>query len=271
MTTLSRLQIHTLGRVKITLNEQNLTTQFPQKVKALLIYAARINRAVSRELLADLLWPETTAESASRSLRVALVPLRKLLDAHLEVTRDHFRVLNAELDAERFESSLRTPIERAAELKNIVDVYAGDFLTDFSVADSARFEDWVQSERTTLRNVFIEAGGQLLEQYTDDHQFAAGIALESRLLTADPLHEKTYRRLMLFYTANGDRTLALRLFDKCQNLLWDELGVEPEDETIALYEQIAANSLGAVEGGTSGTSSSVASAHSAVGFISTLR
>lgn len=266
----SHLQVHTLGRVKIALNGQDLTAQLPHKVKALMIYGARIGRPVSREGLADLMWPEATAESAGRSLRVALVPLRKLLDGHLDVTRDHFHVLNVELDADRFERGVRTAADSATALKQVVDLYTGDFLADFSVADSARFEDWLQSERTALRNIFVEAAGQLLDQYTVDHQFAAGIGLEARLLAADPLHEKTYRRLMHFYVANGDRTLALRLFDKLQNLLWDELGVEPEDETIHLYEQIAANLSAAAEGVMTGQSASAASLSSTVAPVHTV-
>ena len=37
----------------------------------------------------------------------------------------------------------------------------------------------------------------------------------------------------------GQRNEALAQFDRCYEILEQELGVEPSDETIALYEQIA--------------------------------
>ncbi|MCA9923404.1 MAG: hypothetical protein KC421_13580, partial [Anaerolineales bacterium] len=49
-----------------------------------------------------------------------------------------------------------------------------------------------------------------------------------------------HRSIMQAYYHLGDQNAALAQFEKCKRLLWDELGVEPEDETIALWEKIKA-------------------------------
>ena len=45
---------------------------------------------------------------------------------------------------------------------------------------------------------------------------------------------------------SGQRTAALAQFTRCRAILADELGVDPDAETLALYEAIRIGKLGAV-------------------------
>ena len=59
----------------------------------------------------------------------------------------------------------------------------------------------------------------------------------------DPLHEPAQRALMTLYAQAGQHAAALRQYETCVQLLADELGVEPEEETAVLYQTIQARQL----------------------------
>jgi DNA-binding SARP family transcriptional activator len=59
-----------------------------------------------------------------------------------------------------------------------------------------------------------------------------------RLLALEPWREEMHRQLMKLLVRSGDRSAALRQFERCRQLLAEELDVEPSPDTIALYEQI---------------------------------
>ena len=55
------------------------------------------------------------------------------------------------------------------------------------------------------------------------------------ILRYDRASERTYRRLMLMQYKAGDRTGALRQYERCVAALNEELGVKPERRTRELY------------------------------------
>ena len=73
--------------------------------------------------------------------------------------------------------------------------------------------------------------------------YAKGIAAATRLLNIDPLREETHRQMMDLLWRSGQRGKALEQFDTCQHLLRDELGIEPNPETVALAERIRAGEV----------------------------
>ena len=52
---------------------------------------------------------------------------------------------------------------------------------------------------------------------------------------------------MRVLTLDGQRSAALHQYATCRDLLRDELGVEPAEETLALYEIIRGRDLGSRE------------------------
>jgi DNA-binding SARP family transcriptional activator len=111
-------------------------------------------------------------------------------------------------------------------------LYRGDFLEQESVGD------WHLEIRERLRRLCIDAHlaqGDLLmraERFTD------AAAVYRSLLVHDPLHEQGCRRLMECYARTGQRTEALRHYERFALLLRDELDAEPDAETTTLYERL---------------------------------
>src|ERR671932_409983 len=64
-----------------------------------------------------------------------------------------------------------------------------------------------------------------------------------RLLELDPLDEDAHRALMRVLAGSGARTAALQQYARCCRVLREELGVEPDEETVALYHAIRDGTL----------------------------
>jgi ABC-type glutathione transport system ATPase component len=59
-----------------------------------------------------------------------------------------------------------------------------------------------------------------------------------QLLQLEPWDESAHRKMMALLACQGQRSTAMSQYDRCCKLLRDELGVEPEEDTLRLYEQI---------------------------------
>jgi len=79
----------------------------------------------------------------------------------------------------------------------------------------------------------------LMRFYQQQRVYDKGLLYGQKILELDPLREEVQRDMMRLYVANGQRPLAIRQYQMCCNLLAEELGITPMEETQALYAQIA--------------------------------
>ena len=94
------------------------------------------------------------------------------------------------------------------------------------------------TERERLRELALEALARLLAHQRTSGATARALQTALRLLALDPLQESVHRTLMRLYGQFGRRDAALRQYQECVEVLQRELGVEPEPETKALYQEI---------------------------------
>jgi hypothetical protein len=80
--------------------------------------------------------------------------------------------------------------------------------------------------------------------YCEAHRkYEAGLVCGVVSLRYDLARERTHWRMMRLHYLAGDRTAALRQFERCVAALDEELGVRPAKRTVALYEQIRSDQL----------------------------
>ena len=239
---MDRLVLFFLGEFQARLESGPSVVVPTRKVQALLAYlACSPIEGHSRDKLATLLWGDTEQRCARHSLRQALLVLRKTLDPLLPsilpcnaggISLDRSRLI---VDALEFERLVQEGTPQALERAGVL--YRGDFLAGIGAGDQT-FEDWLRDERDRLNELAFEVYGKLLA-----HQWKAGLiakAVQSagRLLTIDPFEEETYRMLMRLHMTKGRRKAALRAYEKCAQMLRQELGAEPQAETKALLAEI---------------------------------
>jgi hypothetical protein len=90
--------------------------------------------------------------------------------------------------------------------------------------------------------MYLSARDKLMAYCEAHHRFEHGQAHGEAILRHDRARERTHRQMMRLQAQAGDRIAALRQFDRCVAALDEELGVQPSRRTVALYQQIRAES-----------------------------
>src|SRR5262249_45829716 len=107
-------------------------------------------------------------------------------------------------------------------------------------------EEWALIQREQLHQQALEALGMLAAHHDQQGDYAALARDARRQIELEPWREQAHRQLMWALAAIGDRAAALAAYERCRQVLEAELGVEPEEETRALYERISAGELSPV-------------------------
>ncbi len=246
---MTELKLALLGKLDIRLDGEPVTGLTSAKAQALLCYLAVTGRPHFRPTLAGLLWSDMPEANARTNLRRELSSLRRTVRAHLIITRQEV-AFNRDapywLDVEVFESSAGHAPQSARHLEGIerlreaVELYRGDFLEGFYVRDAPAFEEWVLVQQTRLRELALQALHKLSVHYAQQGEAGLenGIKYTSRLLALEPSREEAHRQLMLLLAQSGQRGAALAQYEACQQVLSEDLGVEPGPETRELHERI---------------------------------
>lgn len=227
------------------------------KALALLAYLAVTRRPHSRDALAGLLWGEMPDEYARANLRKILSVLREAVGSHLTISRQMVAFRQESeywLDTEVFESKLLSlPSSALAPaglsekeirlLDEAVKLYRGDFLEGFYVRDAPAFEEWVLPERERLRQMVLQALYKLAAHCTVRGEYAKGIDYTSRLLALEPWHEEVHQQMMLLLALSGQRSAAAEQFERCRRILAEEMGAQPNADTVSLYQKIKAGEV----------------------------
>ncbi|RME42181.1 MAG: hypothetical protein D6796_14785 [Caldilineae bacterium] len=238
MEIIPRLELNTLGGLQI-LREGTLLTGFEsRKARAMLIYLALEPRPHPRAALAGLLWSDFPEPRARGNLRRVLCNLRHLLAPHLIITPQTIAFdtqSNYWFDVEEF---MRLPPPQA------VSLYQGDFMAGFSVSDAPLFEEWMLGWQERLRLEMLNMLHKLVSQHRSRGEYEIAIAYAHRLLVLDPWREEIHRDLMGMLALTGQRSAALAQYEKCRQLLEQELGLTPLEETTALYRRLVNGEIG---------------------------
>lgn len=175
-----------------------------------------------RARLAALLWPDSPADAARNALRQRLFQLRRQVGIEL-VTGSV-----------------------ALALADGVTHDLGDgtgVLEDAPVDLGPEVNGWLAHVRAQrlerLRGTLVVQADAAEQARRWDEALDAA----QRLLEADPLREDAHRRLMRLHYLSGDRAAALRAFDRCEQLLKDEVGTRPDAQTLQLLAQIESAAL----------------------------
>lgn len=196
---------------------------------ALLIINA--GTAVSRTLLAESLWPDTSADVGATNLRQALAILRRTL----EPVAPHIQSPNKttlRLDPNGLSCDLWAFDDAIArgDWEAAVRTYTGPLL-----ADSA--EDWLLLERQKREKACLASLHHLAEEATQPES-ARSLAEQAVFLA--PLDEPTQRLLYTTLARVGNLAAARAAFHRFRTRLWQEQQQAPSPETLAHIARLSA-------------------------------
>lgn len=243
------LTINLLGPPEIYLDTPPNLHFRTRKAQALLIYLAVTGRRWSRDALATLFWPETDDTTARKNLRDILPSLRRQLDEYLHFDEESIGLDTSgpyKCDVAYFCAVLERPLPtvKTDRLAAILALYRGEFLEDYATSKiAADFELWALRERERLHQLALMGFTTLCRRQQESGAYEAALSTNRQLLKLAPWEEATHRQQMLLLAHSGQRAAALAHFDACCQILAEELDVEPDEETVALYTQIQAGAF----------------------------
>lgn len=248
---MSAIKFFLFGKFRIEADAKVIPRIEPRKAEELLGYLLLYrDQPQSREHLADVLWGEIGPEQSKSYLRKALWQLQSMLESYcgqgmLLLDGEWLQVnplFDFWLDIEILEKAFmhtrgvrgrNLEEEQAKSIRNAVEVYRGDLLEGW-------YQDWFLYERERLQYLYLAMLDKLMDHCEAHEDYEDGLIFGEKILHYDRSRERTHRRLMRLYYLTGDRTAALRQYQKCVATLKEELDVEPADHTRLLYERIRA-------------------------------
>lgn len=249
---MNTLRISLFGAVRIAHGDGSSPVVANRTTQAILAYLVlQRNRHHWREELAGVFWPEYEECRARKCLNTALWRLRRVLEPD-GVARGTYLMTDSlgevafncdsdhQLDIAEFEDVtglvLSRPVEAMNEcaadsLERGMRLYSGQLLEAF-------YDDWILGERDRLQCLFLRSLAYLMRYYCRIGDIDRSISCGTRILRLDPLCEEVHREMIRILIGSGQRAKAVQQYRICCEVLANELGVSPSEETRALYAKL---------------------------------
>jgi DNA-binding SARP family transcriptional activator len=240
------MKIAVFGEATVSLGGQ-LVPRVPANFLRIIVYLLleSPNHSVSRGKLSQVLWSETDQSHASMNLRQSLARIRKFQEqyglsliqgdatyVYLNLSQVRAELLRIDL-LEYMELMQKGDIE---SLLPMIELYAGDLLAQ-NEPQASDFDEWLDVKRVKIRDDLTAMLLLMIDQ-------PAGVSVDEKrqcarkLIEIDPYQEVGYRALMQTASQLGLIAKVERTFRECTKKLRDDLDVEPEEQTIKLYQQL---------------------------------
>ena len=251
---MSSLQIYLLGSPRITLDDKPVHINTARAIP-LIAYLAITGKSQPREVLANLLWPESTQKQALAALRTTLWRMKLArLDEWITLKRNEVGLnyqKNISIDVVNFKNQLElcrthghppsqicrycTPL-----LTESVELYKGEFLAGYDISKAPTFDDWRMVQSVSLQILHFSALERLVKCHRTFGDFNLAIHYARNWINYDYLNEDAHYQLLQLYSITGQRTAGITLYKHYKEILSRELDIEPSDEIISIYKQILA-------------------------------
>lgn len=232
------IELRLYGQVEVR-DESGVIDLTSAKLAGLLaVLAVAGDKPVTREALTDLLWGSHSEEQARQNFRQALSRLRKLLGSDALMSDDHVVRLDLRhivTDIARF-AALKDK-ETPAELLAATELVREEFLEGLMIREPG-FSDWLAAERGRLGGQLRKIHLRLAKIAIELNDADSALSYADAIMRHDPLDEEGHRLKLRALSALGLKPEAMKVHQAFAGLLKTELGIAPEDETIALVDSL---------------------------------
>lgn len=210
--------------------------------------------ALTREEIADHLWPRERPRSWDGALSALLSKLRPVLN-HIQPTGSaviktafgaHQLRLPADVWIDVECAPLRLDEAEAAFRDGDLDGAWVAAHTTWSITSRPFLvgEDspWVIDVRGRLEKLRMRALSCLADVWIERGELEPARSCAREVIAIDPFREDAYRRLMAIHLRDGNPAAALDVYERCRCLLAEQLGANPGIRTQEVYQQALASS-----------------------------
>ncbi|GCE23076.1 BTAD domain-containing putative transcriptional regulator [Dictyobacter kobayashii] len=230
------LQIIAFGEPVVIVDGTPVTRWRMARSMELCYFLLNVGRSVRKEQIIEALW-SSPEDNIDQTLRSSLFYLRKAIGEACIVYRGGLYTLNfsalygehVSYDVDLFQQSFvqamqaieEKQMEQARELLNkTVALYQGDYVQSF-------YSDWCIGKRDELRLKYMRSRHELALIAWNDGETDECVQHWRYLLSIDNCSEEAHYGLMRCYMRQGKRGLAIRQYQRCVDILHEELDVLP--------------------------------------------
>jgi two-component SAPR family response regulator len=236
------LRVLALGQFEIQVGDKTIEKGAWRNKKARLILALILAHkgSLAEDVIIDIFWPEDY-EKGKRGLYNALSLYRRLLKADSNesteyvIRNGHQISINSERevwhDADRCEE-LFLEIGRGQTLatilaagRELMRLFRGPYL-------DGHYMDWILTKREDLEKRYLESLSRAADLANQQKAYREGLEFSMQVLSFDSCHQAACVQAMQGYTQLGRPEEAVRLFQKLEVALINELQIEPSTEAI---------------------------------------
>jgi len=242
------LSINMLGRITIKHKNESVENRFSSKAIDLICYLLiNSDKKISREKIANYLWPDSDNEASKSNLRYCLWSIKRIIlpdekgeefilaEKHLCYINEKYNFFSDILFLNSYENQNDISLE---ELLSIKKLYGGDFLEGLYINKCPEFNDLVLFERIIYQNKNIELLKKILEKYVSLKQFNNCIEVLKDILLMDPFNEHFAYMLMDNYYRNGNRSSAISFYKDFESSQRRNLNISPNKDLKMLYNLV---------------------------------
>ncbi len=246
------LKIRAFGEPEVILHGETVTRWRMARSIELFFFLLNYKRPLRKEQILTALCEEVD-ENTDQTLRSAIHYLRKIIGAPCVVYEAGLYTFDLttlygesiEYDVDIFRQNYATAQNFLKEENSVlarnhfqiaVDGYRGDYVHSF-------YSRWCSIPRDELRQNYVDARRELASLAAEDGQFEESVLHWQHILTIDNCLEEAHYNLMRCYLRLGRRGLALRQYQRCLEMLQDELGVSPGPSLQRFYQKLTAGTV----------------------------
>jgi SARP family transcriptional regulator, regulator of embCAB operon len=244
------VRVRLLGRLGIEHGQRWLDgSALPgRQGRIVLAYLALCHDPVSRDELADLVWPDALTAAWERDLSAVVSKVRAALDSVDLGSLLHGALACYEL---QLPPTSRVDVEDAVRFVEDAESAWRDGNRDVALPAAATAANlagrpflpaerglWIERRRDDLRATRLRALDLLAQGLAGGTFEHDALRYTKEALALDPYRETSYVHLMRIHMRQGNRAEAMRAYEQCRAILAHDLGVTPSSQTEAVYREV---------------------------------
>ncbi len=246
----NKVNIYTLGEMRIIVNGEDIAKRFKQSPKKLLLLECLIinkNRPVSVGRIIEVLWDGDDSLNLENTLKTLVSRLRKdLSQCGLEdaiVTKRGAYMWNPNLDCEidifklddickDLESTSELNRDAKEKFDEVLFMYNDDLFVDSSI------NSWLAPKSYYYHNLYLRTVYQYIRLLNEQEDYGEVIRICKIALEIDVFDVLLNIELMQALLKIGKHKEALVQYQNITDLYYAHLGVKPSDEILDFYKQL---------------------------------
>jgi DNA-binding SARP family transcriptional activator len=204
-----------------------------------LLYCLFVQKSMGKDVLCEMFWGDCPEDLARKSLRNAIYVLRKLFGdniivsagGHFSLGAEYRRHSDLQLLQEDYMPSCR------ADIAQLLDMYRQDFLGTFKVKNAQGYEEWLLLMQEKYRKEYLKKLEQGAQQALESEETDLAEACWRRLIALENYEERYYLQLIRLLLSQNRLSECMKLYNRLEKTLKDDLGIQPSAEISALLEK----------------------------------